>query len=220
MGGNTLVDYPLGQAAIITTVAGKINFIITDSVDHESQVHIIKIAPVHKFQLASVIADYSLLAQGFTVFNLDQLLGRHKHQPDRAGQPSQDTRALQGRRHANKGRTLGMMATCMGLAIHSLFMGRAGQGIQFCQQQDFRPGLFTSDIRVKTRDIASLGQLVTQGAKNILQIGRSLPLPVASLRILPDIFLGCNYSLAGCHYCFHQHGLSMAKHCLVLLASR
>lgn len=144
---------------------------------------------MHELGLAAEIVDHARAAQAVAEIQLDQLLRRDAHQPDRPAQAVERARLLQRQRDPGHGRALRVVAAGMGAAVHRLHMVRRAQRIQLRHDEQLRAGPSGLDIRVEAGDIPRLDERIAHLFKHVLHIRSRLPLAEARLRVPPDIVL-------------------------------
>ena len=163
---------------------------IVEGMDQHTQIDVLKITTPHKLHLAAEKFNLAFGAQLFAVSHFDQLLRRHRHQPDGAAQPVQHARLLQRRRCADQPRCLRVMAAGMHRLRYriTIRMLRADQRIQLAHQTQLRSRPAGVQIGVKARYPLRLDQVIAQVGKNLFQIRACLPFLKARFRVLPDHF--------------------------------
>ena len=147
---------------------------------------------MHKLRLAAHVADDALFLQLHAVFDLNELLGRHGAQADTAAQAVQRAGFPERRGDAHQRRALGGVAAGVDGTGPGVTLGMGGddEAVQLAEDQHLRAGTAGVQHGVEAGDVPRLGEVVAQVAEHLGKIRVGLPLPIAGLRVFPDIVQG------------------------------
>ena len=206
MGRNAHEIDVLSDAAIAARSQGDGGMIPAAGVDQKGDVAAVHIATVHELHFTAEIFDDALLAQLFPEADFDQLFGRNGHQADGAAHAVHGAGLLQRGGDAQKGGDLAVVAAGVDIAGLRVTVGVSGddQAVQLAHDQQLGAGLAGVDVGIETGDVPRLHQLIAQFLEFFGQIGVGFPLPIAGLRMLPDVIGGRKHHFPLGSYDFFQ----------------